>query len=129
MYVTKPTQLNIMMQTRRITHIHQCKHKWPKHSSLSAMSCHPAESGPALIVNLYTVISSPLLTRHLMLWVAKCLCARTPCPLLLLVLNFYAWARNMKGQMGEKKMFPWASTLKMFSGSYLLYEVIYLFLF
>ena len=96
------------------THIHLCKHRWPKHAGpsicLKLPSCSIRSS--SLTVNLYTIISSPVLTRHLMLWVAKCLWARTARPLLLLVLCPHACASNIKGQMGEKNYFPEPPLLK-----------------
>ena len=105
---TKPTHFNIMMQTRDATHIHLCKHRWPKHAGPSICFKLPSCSvrSSSLTVNLYTIISSPVLTRHLMLWVAKCLWARTARPLLLLVLCPHACTSNIKGQMGEKNSFP-----------------------
>ena len=90
------------------THIHLCKHRWPKHAGPPICLKLPSRSirSSSLTVNLYTIISSPVLTRHLMLWVAKCLWARTARPLLLLVLCPHACASNIKGQMGEKNCFP-----------------------
>lgn len=110
----KTTQLNITIQTRDTTHIHQRKHRWPTHARPSICSelssCWDWSS--SLMVNLYAIIPAPLLTRHLVLWVAKCLCARTSRPLLLLVLYPHAWAKNIKGQMGEKNSCLWASPLQ-----------------
>lgn len=101
------------MRTREVTHIHQNKHGWPLRARSSICSELPscwAWLG-SLTVNLYTIILSPALTRHLLLWRAKCLCARTPRPLLSLEFCLHAWARNIKGHMGEKKSSPWASAL------------------
>lgn len=117
-----------MMQTRDTTHIHQYKHRWPKHARPSICFELPScwDWSSSLTVNLYTIILSPVLTKHLMLWVAKCLCARTARPLLLLVLCPHVCTRNIKGQMGEKNSFPWASALQMEPGSYGMFEGIYL---
>lgn len=102
----KNHKLNVMLQTRETTHIHR-KHRWPRHARPSICFELPPcwDWSSSLTVNLYTIILSPILTRHLMLWVAKCLCARTLFPLLLLVLCPHVWAKNIKGQMGENK-FP-----------------------
>lgn len=111
-----------MMQTRDTTHIHQCKHRWPKHAGPSICFELPScgDWFSSLTANLYTITLSPMLTGHLMLRAAKCLCARTSRPLLLLVLCPHAWARNIKGQMGEKNSFPCASAFyRMWEGIHL----------
>lgn len=103
----KNHKLNVMLQTRETTHIHLYKHWWPRHARPSICfelkSCWDWPSN--LTVNLYTITLSPILTRHLTLWVAKCSCARTLFPVLLLVLWPHAWAKNITGRMGENK-FP-----------------------
>lgn len=117
------------MRTREVTHIHQNKHGWPLRARPSFCSELPscwAWLG-SLTVNLYTIILSPALTRHLLLWRAKCLCARTPRPLLSLEFCLHAWARNIKGHMGEKKSSPWASALLTEPGFCQTWRGIYLF--
>lgn len=118
-----------MMRTREVTHIHQNKHRWPLSARPSICSvlrsCWAWLS--SLTVNLYTIILSPALTRHLLLWRAKCLCPRTSRPLLSLEFCLHAWARNIKGHMGEKKRFPRASAFLTESGFCQTWRGIYLF--
>lgn len=118
-----------MIQTSDTTHIHQRKHRWPTHARPSICFQLPScwDWSSSLMVNLYAIISAPVLTRHLMLWVAKCLRARTSRPLLLLVPYPHAWAKNIKGQMGEKNSFLWASALQTEPGSCGMCEEICLF--
>lgn len=115
----KNHKLDVVLQARDTTHIHQCKHRWPKHARpsicLELPSCWDWSS--FLTVNLYTIILSPILTRHLMLWVAKCLCARTLSPLLLLVLCPHVWAKNLKAKW-VRTSFPGLSALQTQPGSY-----------
>ena len=99
--------LHIMMPTRGTAHIHQCKYRWPKHARPSICFQLPScwDRASSLTANLYTIILSPVLTRHFTLLVAECLWARTSLPLLPLVLCPHAGAGDRKGQMGKNK-FP-----------------------
>lgn len=121
-------KLNVMLQTRETTHIHQCEHGWPKHARPSICLELPFcwDRSSSLTVNLYTTILSAILTSHLTLWVAKRLCARTLFPLLLLVLCPHAWAKNIKGRW-VRTSFPCLSVLQTQSGSYGMCEGLYRF--